>query len=68
MGVQDLYRKRIGDKVMKTSHTQELIQDLEILLGKLKAEQLRVEFGLDEKDNTRGLGYEALNDDDGYTD
>ena len=53
---------------MKTSHTQELIQDLEILLGKLKAEQLRVEFGLDEKDNTRGLGYEELNDDDGYTD
>lgn len=53
---------------MKTSHTQELIQDLEILLGKLKAEQLRVEFGLDEEDNTRGLGYKDLHDDDGYTD
>ena len=53
---------------MKTSHTHEIIQDLEVLLGKLKAEQLRVEFGLDEQDNTRGLSYEELNDDDGYTD
>jgi hypothetical protein len=45
-----------------------IIDELEDLVKKLKAEHLRSEFGLDESDNTRGLSYNDLQDDDGYTD
>lgn len=45
-----------------------IIDELEDLVKRLKAEHLRSEFGLDENDNTRGLSYNDLQDDDGYTD
>ena len=45
-----------------------IINELEDLVKRLKVEHLRSEFGLDEKDNTRGLTYDDLQDDDGYID
>ena len=45
-----------------------IIDELEDLVRRLKAEHLRSEFGLDEKDNPKGLTYDDLQDDDGYAD
>lgn len=47
---------------------KQIIDELEDLVKKLKAEHLRSEFGLDENDCTKGLTYDDLQDDDGYTD
>lgn len=47
---------------------KQIIDELEDLVKRLKAEHLRSEFGLDEKDCTKGLSYDDLQDDDGYTD
>lgn len=46
---------------------KEIISELENLVSKLKSEHLRSEFGLDDE-KTKGLGYQDLQDDDGYTD
>jgi hypothetical protein len=69
MGIQSLYRKGVGDKMKESDQKiKEIIGELEALVSRLKSEHLRSEFGLDDPDHTKGLGYEDLQDDDGYTD